>query len=207
MKTQKYRITLTLTEDLLGTVPKSKEIYADYIASRAEDVAPDVLDDELETVPDADDLEERGWTGFHVHPDGGPALYDYVIRGFFKEACYTLRQVADTASKSLTAYKKKIDGMVFVEPRLIPFVLPDGAGMGVLERPLRAQTAKGERVALARSDTCPPGTTLTFTLEILGNQITRAHIEEWLWYGSRKGLGQWRSGSYGRFTYELEEVE
>ena len=37
-----------------------------------------------------------------------------------------------------------------------------------LERPLRAQTAQGERVALARSDTCPPGTSLEFNLWIIG---------------------------------------
>lgn len=115
-----------------------------------------------------------------------------------------LRRVPGTKSEKLTAFKKIIDGLVFVEPRQIPLHF-NGNGMGVLERPLRAQTAQGERVTLARSDTCPVGTTMEFTIEIIGG-LDEKTLREWLDYGKRRGLGQWRNGGYGSFTYEMEEV-
>lgn len=195
---------LTFTEPLLGTVAKDKEVYATYIASKAEDLTDEELDEELETV---EQIEEKGWTGFHKLEDGTPILYDYVVLGFFKDACGMLRRVKGTASSKLRAYKKEIDGLLFVEPRRIPLVLPEGEEMGTLERPLRAITAQGDRVALARSDTCPPGTTLTFKVILLGGNVTQEMIDEWLTYGQLRGFGQWRNASYGRFTWEEIEAE
>lgn len=189
-----YTVTLTFTSPLLGTVPKNREIYADYIASKAKD-----SDDELETVEQA---ETKGWTGFHL-VDGQPILYDYVIRGFLKSACGALRRVSDTKSSKVRAYKKIIDGLVFAKPRRIPLNL--SGELGVLERPLRAQTAQGERIALARSDTAPPGTTMEFTLEVLG-VVSEGLLREWFDYGKLLGFGAWRSGGWGRFTYELTQT-
>lgn len=197
---EEFNLTITLTEPLLGTAPKSKTIYGDYVGSKAPDVG--LSEEELETV---EDIEEKGWTGFH-QVDGEPILYDYVLKGFFKSACYFLRQVPKSKSKGIRAYKKWIDGLSFVFPRRMALVLPEGGEMGVMERPLRAHGPKGERVALARSDTCPVGTTLTCTVKLLAG-ITEEHLREWLDYGQFLGLGQWRSGGWGRFTYEMEEVE
>lgn len=194
----KYTVTLTFTESVLGTIPKDPEVYAAYIAGVAA-LTDEALAEELETV---EAVEEKGWTGFHMD-DGTPVLYDYVVKGFFKSACYQMRSVTGSHSSKLTAYKKRIDGLVFPYPRRIPLVLPEGEKMGINERPLRASTAQGDRVALARSDTCPPGTTMAFTLEILG-AISESLLREWLDYGRYMGLGQWRSGGWGRFTYELE---
>lgn len=192
-----YKVRITFTEPILGTVPKDPEVYAGYIASKAA-LTDEQLAEELATV---DKVEEKGWTGFHML-DGSPILYDYVPKGFFKSACGALRRVKDTRSAKVRAYKKIIDGLVFVTPRRVPLLLPTGGQIGVLERPLRAQTAQGERVALARSDTCPPGTTLEFTITVLG-QVKEPLLREWLDYGALLGLGQWRSGGYGRFTYEM----
>ena len=46
-----------------------------------------------------------------------------------------------------------IDGLIFIAPRQIPIKF-DGE-MGICQRPLRAQTAQGERVALASSESIP----------------------------------------------------
>lgn len=190
----KYTITLTTTEPILGTAPLNKELYAEYIASRVNDT--DVLD-EIDSVPDA---IEKGTTGFHRDPDGAPILYDYVIKGFFKDAAGMLRRVEGTKSSKLTSYKKVVDGLVFVRPRTIPIVT--SAEVGILERPLRAQTAQGERVALARSEMIETGATITFTLELLSGNLEPA-VREWLDYGESRGLGQWRNGGYGTFTYQM----
>jgi len=193
----KRMIKLTFTEPILGTVTKDPEVYAAYIASKAA-LTDDELAEELATV---EKVEEKGWTGFH-QLDGKPILYDYVIKGFFKDACGMLRRVARSQSSKLRAYKKEIDGLVFIEPRQMLLVLPDGVEMGILERPLRASTAQGDRVALARSDTCPPGTTLTFSITVLGGNIDSETLAEWFDYGALRGLGQWRNAGYGRFVWE-----
>lgn len=195
----RYKIILTFTQPILGTIPKDPEVYAGYIASKAA-LTDEALAEELASV---EKVEEKGWTGFHK-VNGQPVIYDYVLKGFFKDACGMLRRVPGTRSEKLTAHKKIIDGLVFVEPRQIPLNY-NGKGLGVLERPLRAQTAQGERVTLARSDTCPVGTTMEFTVEILGG-LDEKTLREWLDYGRKRGLGQWRNGGYGSFTYEMEEV-
>lgn len=197
----KYRITLTLTEEMLGTVPKDPEIYGGYIANHAA-LTDEELAEELATV---EKIEEKGWTGFHML-DGQPLILDYVIKGYLKDACGMLRRVPGTRSSKLTAYKKVIDGLVFAKalngnPRRI---LIDVVGeMGVNERPLRGQTAQGERVALARSDTVPAGSTIEFRLLILG-QVPKTLLCEWLDYGELRGLGQWRNAGFGTFVYELQ---
>jgi hypothetical protein len=195
----KYGVTLTFTEPILGTVPKDPEVYAAYIATH-EALTDEQVAEELATV---EKVEEKGWTGFHKLADGTPILYDYVIKGFFKDACGMLRRAKGTKSEKIRAYKKVIDGLVFVTPRRIPLNI-NGGTMSVLERPLRAQTAQGERVALARSDTCPIGTTMAFELLVMGD-VPKALLEEWLSYGAFRGLGQWRNASWGRFTYKLAE--
>ena len=196
----KYKVKLTMLEPILGTVPKDQEVYAAHIASKAA-LTDDLLAEELNSV---EHIEEKGWTGFHKNADGQPFLFDYVIKGFFKDSCSALRRVAKTKSSGLTAYKKIIDGLVFVEPRQIPLIC-NLADMDVIERPLRAATAQGERVTLARSDTCPAGTSLEFELTILG-AVSKGLLEEWLSYGRFKGLGQWRNAGWGKFEYELEEM-
>lgn len=196
----KYRVRLVLITPMLGTVPKSKEIYTDWVANH-DAVTDEAVAEELETV---ETIEEKGWTGFHMD-NGTPILYDYLIKGFLKSACYQMRTVKGSLSSKLTAYKKRIDGLVFVFPRRIPIILPEGEELGKLERPLRAQTARGERVALARSDTCPEGTEIEFEIEVLG-LIKEDLLREWMDYGKYMALGQWRSGGWGRFTYEMEQL-
>ena len=193
MKT--YNIKLTLLEPMLGTIPKNPEIYKAYIASKAP--KENNNGDELETV---EDLEEKNWTGFHM-VDGNPILYDYVIKGFFKDACSMLRRVPGSKSSALKSHKKIIDGLVFIEPRQIPIDLK-GQSIEIIERPLRAQTAQGERITLTRSDACPIGSTICFDIKILGG-VSKALLTEWLDYGKLRGLGQWRNAGYGRFEYSF----
>lgn len=189
-----FKVKLIFTEPLLGTVAKKKDIYTDYIASKA----PVPVEDEIETVPE---IEEVG-TGFHLL-DGKPIIYDYVLKGFFKDACSMLRRQTDSESVKLKAHKKVIDGLIFVFPRRIPIDL-NGGKLGVLERPLRAQTPQGERIALAKSDFAPEGSSIKIEIKILGKAVKESLLKEWLDYGALRGLGQWRNASYGRFEYKIK---
>ena len=133
-------------------------------------------------------------------PDGTPFLWDYQIRGFFKEICGAMRGIDGTKSSKVKAYKKKVDNTVFVEPREIPLDL-HGMQMDNCQRPLRAQTMQGERIALANSEVCPEGTSCEFTVVCMIDSDVDL-VREWLEYGRHKGIGQWRNSGKGRFTFE-----
>ena len=100
------------------------------------------------------------------------------------------------------AYVKKIDGLIFVHPRLIPITMPEGGKISICERPLRANTAQGPRVSIARSEAVPIGSTITFEVELLQNYLHDL-ICEWLDYGKLRGFSQWANSGKGRFSYEI----
>ena len=205
----KLHIKITFTEPILGTAPKNEEIYRDFIGSKAEDAAS--LEEEIAALG-VDEVAEKGMTVFPKTDDGTPILWDYQIKGFFKDACGMLSRVGGkdesgkkkkvNESSKMTAYKKIIDGLIFVQPRQIPIKF-DGE-IGVCQRPLRAQTMQGERVALAMSEEIPAGATIEFDVVLLSDEYRKAVIE-WLDYGLLRGIGQWRNSGKGRFIYSVEE--
>ena len=85
---------------------------------------------------------------------------------------------------------------------MIPIHMPEGGEIELLQRPLRGQTAQGERIALATSETVPAGSEVEFTIRCLSDSHEKA-VMEWLEYGKFKGLGQWRNAGFGRFEYEV----
>ena len=189
------KVELTFTETILGTASANPELHSEFIASKA----PDAKSREEEVAAlGAEEVEQKAMTIFPKDENGKPFLYDYQIKGFFKHACGMLRNVKGTESEKIKAYKKFIDGLVFVEERRIPLVF-DGE-IGNLQRPLRASTAQGERIALANSETCPAGTKVTFTINTLKDDLMKAVIE-WLNYGKLNGIGQWHNSGCGRFTW------
>lgn len=193
------KVKLTFVEPILGTSPANEDIYREFIASKAEDAA--TIEDEVAALG-AEAVAEKGMTVFPRMEDGTPFLYDYQIKGFFKDTCGGLRKVKGSVSAGIKAYKKEIDKLVFPEPRCIPF---DSYGeIGVCQRPLRAQTAQGERVSLAMSEEIPAGASVTFAIVCLTDDHVKA-VREWLDYGRFSGIGQWRNSGKGRFTWE--EVE
>ena len=115
-----------------------------------------------------------------------------------------LRRATDTRSAKVKAYKKEIDGLVFVSPRRIPLVMPEGGETGICERPLRATTMQGDRVALARSETVPAGTTMDFSVTCLNDSMVPVVIE-WLQYFRLHGLSQCRNSGKGRAVVTVKE--
>lgn len=199
MNIEKKKITIELTSAMLGTVPKDPEVYASYIAMKAPIENAEEADAEVETV---EKIEEKGWTGFH-RDENGIFIYNYMIRGFIKSAIEAMNE--NGAIKKIAAYKKWIDKMLFINPRRLyfsrdgkPIVDPEG----VLERPLRAMTAQGPRVSLARSDVVNEGARLTFEVELFKNNkgLDMDIVMSVFDYGRYVGIGQWRgSGGYGQF--------
>ncbi len=201
------KVKLTFTEPVLGTWPSNQNIAREFIASKSPDAA--TIEDEVAALG-ADAVADKGMTVFPRNEKGEPVLYDYQVKGFFKDSCGMLGRIggkSETGKKKavnesgkITAYKKVIDGLIFVEPRMIPLKF-DGE-IGDCQRPLRAQTAQGERVSLANSEEIPAGATCEFEVLCMDDSHEKA-VLEWLDYGALRGIGQWRNSGKGRFTYEI----
>lgn len=194
MKTMKVR--LEFLEEVLGTASADPEIHETYIASNAPD-AP-TRKEEVEALG-AEEVFEKSMTIFPKE-NGIPFLWDYQIKGFFKDACGMMRKVSGSVSSKMKAYKKEIDGLIFIKERKIPFQF-DGE-IGTCQRPLRAQTAQGERIALSSSETIPAGAAIEFEIECLVDSDMNA-VVEWLDYGKLRGIGQWRNSGKGKFAWKV----
>lgn len=195
MKKTVYDLTIQFETDLLGTQPQ-RDVAVEYIQSKA----PEGTDTSDEPGTLAEELQ-KGTTAFHRGPDGSPIYLDYMIKGFLKESAGALNSVG-----KLKALRSKVDNYVFVGPRQIPLKVPAGVELAFLSRPLRAQTAQGPRTSLARSEQLPAGTTLACKLTVLSKVVGEKVLREILEYGAFKGMGQWRNGSHGQFSYTLTKV-
>lgn len=193
---KEMKVRLTFINPILGSANSNKDIHSDFIASKAPDAKS--MKEEIEAIG-VEAVEEKQMTVFPRMSDGTPHLWDYQIRGFFKHACGMLKNADKTESSKIKAYKKFIDGLVFVNERKIPLIF-EGEVQN-MQRPLRASTMQGERVALANSEMLPAGTTCEFTIKTLKEDLIPT-IKEWLDYGELNGLGQWHNSGAGAFRWE-----
>jgi len=202
---------LEFLEPVLGTAAADANVYSRYIAAKAfrEDgsLRPDVhtteeaIRAESGTLPEDEEGLRPGYTVFH-RDEKGIFVYNYWIRGFLKSAAQPLGLKVQGKRKEIGLTASVVDQYVFPFPRKIrfqrdgkPIVEPEGA----LERPLRAMTALGPRVSLARSDIVREGATLEFELRVVAGKLTEAELDQLFAYGALTGLGQWRNASWGRF--------
>lgn len=236
---EKIFIEIKLIEPALGTSPSDKEIYSRFIASNAPDAAS--REEEIAALGE-DEVEQKGTTvfmrGWFKPSDNGeryldvldrrdclecvvneessirlPFFWNYQIRGFFKDSCSLLARASYGESAKLSAFKKVIDGGMFVHPRRIAIDLPetyydedgflqqtDPEHLPILQRPLRISGPTGERTALASSEIIPAGSSIKFCIEYTDPK-NRDLIIEWLNYGSEHGLGAWRNSGRGSFIW------
>jgi len=198
----KYRITFTV--ECLGTSAGNHNLHRDYIASKA----PDPLKTEEEVAAiGVDAFLEKGTTVFPKE-NGIPFIWDYQVKGFFKGAAGALRKTGeDYLTCKVTSHIKLIDLLIFPMPRKLFITIPEGKAMGICTRPLRGQTAQGERVSLASSETVPEGSYFDVSIHCLAERYGKEKIlvadliKEWLDYGQFGGFLQWRNSGKGRFTY------
>lgn len=194
---EKIKIRITFTEELLGTSSNNPDLHAEFIASKAPDAAK--MEEEIAALG-VDSVTEKGMTIFPKE-NGVPFLYDYQIKGFFKDGAQMLKKVPGTHASTVKAFKKEIDGLLFPYPRKIMLHLPEGTTIGRCQRPLRASTPMGERIALSDSETVPAGTTCELELICMTDSMAKL-ARECLDYGCLRGIGQWRNSGKGRFDWE-----
>jgi hypothetical protein len=202
----RLKFSAQLSEDMLGTVPKNKKIFTDFVQEKMGDFAgrpmktAAEMEEEIESCPDAC---EKTATGFHSDTFG-IFIYNYMILGNIKAniAC-----LISNGQCKVNAYKKTSDLYVKVGPRKIRFYRDEEEkplmyADSTLERSIRAMTAKGERVFLGKSDLVEKGSRFRFEVELIKNDkgLTPEVLVQALKFGKYNGLGQWRgSGNYGQF--------
>ena len=190
------KVRLTFLDEVLGTASNNPDIHSEFIASKAPDAKK--TEEEVAAIG-VDEFVEKSMTVFPRDEDGAPILFDYQIKGFFKDAAGALRRVPGTKASKIKAYKKEIDGLLFIDPRMIPLNM--SGPIGSCQRPLRASTAQGDRTALAHSEAAPADTTVEFEIQCLTKDMLEL-ARECLDYGKLRGIGQWRNSGKGRYVWE-----
>ena len=236
IQTTQLKVVCVTTTEMLATSPADPEVYllryetkAAAIKAKNGEKTPqeEHLEEELETLPDETVLSllEKGTTVFH-RDEKGFFMWAYQILGFLKAAGEALRlKSADGKAEKLSeasrgtkwgSIRSKIDQLVTVTPDRIYMMRPDAAGElkpiteadGLCTRPLRAKTAMGDRVSIARSEKVNPGVHLAFTITLVkGSVITESMLCEMLAMGERFGFLQWRNAGKGRFEAFIDAPE
>jgi hypothetical protein len=202
----KIKISAKLIESMIGTVPKNKLIFTDFVQNKMGEFkghpikTAAEMDEEIESVPNAC---EKTATGFH-NDVFGVFIYNYMILGNIKANIYCL--TANGFCK-VKAYKKSTDLFIKVYPRKIRFYRDDEEhpiqyADDTIERSIRAQTPKGDRVFLGKGDVINRNSKFKFEVELFKNNkgLTPEVLIEALKFGKHNGLGQWRgSGGYGKY--------
>lgn len=200
MKNESRIYRLTGLTPILGVTPTTETLLTEYVMSKAK-LTEEQQEAELEAMPESD---IPGLTGFSRNKKDELCLSHHHIKGFFKEALKALR-----ATDKVTAYKTKVDLLIFAEPTLIPFKR-DGKPImeedRIFERPIRIEGMTGTRTALCASETIDDPWSVDVEITLFPDDgktpLTWNIVEEALAYGAYHGLGQWRNGGYGRFTFE-----
>jgi len=219
-------VELTSTEPILGMSPQDPKVLEEVVIGVDKVLKAGITDVMLEEEKtalmasisdvDEDEVEEeekpRPSTVFPRDEQGNPIMWNYQVKGMFKDVCRSLRLIKNSPESKLTSYKKRIDGLIFVYPRKIPFILPEGGETSWCVRTLRVSGPKGERVTVARSQQLPAGTKIRFKIKSLDPMLMN-FVDSWLDYGIDRGLGQWRNSGMGTYTWrdllggEEEEME
>ncbi len=222
MKKEILRVRTEFVTPFLATASGNPELQEEFIVAKIADYKGEITVDEknakmaeeIAAVP-VDEQITKGSTVFQRN-DEGLHVWDYTWRGFFKECVSHLIELGEVKKLNPWNYKKACDGALYVNPRRIYLFDKDGKIIkephGTLQRPLRATTLRGDRVALARSEFVSEGSYCEFEVVLFISQsqkdyaawreLTMDLVRQCLDMGNYKGSGQWRSGGYGRFTWE-----
>lgn len=195
-------VRIEFIDDILGTQPGDPDIHGTYISNTAPDGITKA--EEIEAIGE-DEFREKGKTIFPRNKKGDPIFWNYQIKGFFKSACSAQRGIKGTLSSKCKAYKKKIDLGVFVfadaDNKADRSITIHGEFKDDCQRPLRAQTMQGDRVAIADSECIAAGAWCEFDVMCLDGADMDV-VREWLTYGELNGLGQWRNSGKGAFVWK-----
>lgn len=210
MNTIDLKVKITTTEPVLGLSSSNPDIQEEFIASKAP--TPAKSTEEIAAIDVTAEIQKA--TTVFPRDEFGLFWWDYQMRGAFKGWLLALIELGDCKLSKWT-YKRSVDLFLHVTPRRIYIrdangvIYPEAAGK--VQRPLRAETMQGDRIALASSEMLPAGSAWEFNVRLLTGSNTKTKvailreedIRNCLEMGVYSGFGQWRGSGMGRFKYEL----
>lgn len=221
IKTTRQTFRLTGITPILGSTPADFESYEFLVGKlrRENPEAAERMAADQDLMPTREDIgvDEENTdpvTGFQRERVTKEIILHQQIKGFFKNAGKVLGK-----QFGYTQYRAKVDNFMSIDPIHVKITRNGQPLMNadrLFKRSLRATTAQGDRIALATSELIEAGWQVEFTVEIIKNEATDKSrpldmemVRALLGYGKYVGLGQWRNGDYGRFTWEAisEEIE
>lgn len=220
-------VHIVLREEALGMSPPTQDklkAFIDLQNAKLEKKKKAQIDDDkakeeiaaLNLQIDEMKNEGRGLTVFPRNPlTGAPCMYDYQIRGMFKDSFKALLASDSEVFKKAVAGKviskwscdRVVDQCIFAGPRRIDFTLPEGGEIGTCDRPLGTTDPRTgqRRNTLASSETVPAGSELTLHVYVLRDDLIPL-IEEVFMYGELRGIAQWRNSGKGTYDYEIISI-
>lgn len=208
---KKYEVELQMTGRFAASLPKTKDEIKKMLENRMpakppEDFTPidELVNVVAEKVGVAAEVTEEaeleyGWATF---PRNEAELYyeGRCIRGHIKDCANQLRDLIE-----VKALKSKVANKVYVTTDVIR--LGTTEPVGTEQRFVQVMTRLGPRSTIKYVDYLEKPT-LKFVLNVLDDGvITREILNSIFEYGSVHGLGQERSQGWGRYTFQISEVQ
>jgi len=193
--------------DAKAITDERKQAELERLQARIEEITEIVGDDE--------ERNDKGVTVFFRDENGMPCIGDHMIYGFLKAAADALGktkpQKKGVVMHSVGYTQSLINQHISIEEEFISCskdIQRDEKGQAkYFVRSLRAMTAQGPRVSIAKSECIPSGGEFEFTITVLDNsQVDEDVLRELFDYGEIVGLGQWRNAKHGTFKYELQAL-
>lgn len=236
-------VRATILEECLGMTPGNQEAFTKFLEFRKTklgvkkaQISDEKTEEELKALKlKVDEMKvdntEQSVDVFPVNEDGCPIMWDYQIRGFFKdsmkalkdmlsikkskdggddEKAASLKKLSKMTVSAVAAFNKMpatwVDRGVFVGPRQIKIEMPEGGKIGYCQRPLRVEKFPKDITSLKCSETVPAGSVLKFRVGIL-NDADEKLVLACLHYGFLRGFGEWRNSGKGRFEFDIYDED
>jgi len=204
-----YEVTVEFEKPVVGGIPKSPEVIAAWIESRAKKKGrmPEEIQKLIEKVSSEvyiseDDMEkeiEKTWTTFKGDKEG-IYIEDRNIKAMLREAASTLGLFKGTGS---TARKQTFQHGLTIKPYRIRFYR-DGEVIrepeDIQERPIIIDYKGNTISALKREDIVKEGARITFYICIVANNVfSEKMVKEMVEIAQEIGIGAARSQGFGKF--------
>lgn len=162
------------------------------------------------------EMDLRGVTVFLFNKKTGkPCIGDHMVYGFMKASAEaigrTLPKKNGTILQSVSYTQSIINQHVRCDRQFIDFDRDikreaDGSPW-YMQRSLRAMTAQGPRITLAKSEVVEAGAKLIFNLKVMQNSPLKEEVIKKIFsYGEFTGLGSWRNAGWGLFSFEMSKA-
>jgi len=213
---KKYRVKVDFQNQFAAGIPEDPNRLVDFLDAKKptkepEDAIP--LEDlaemiEGQTLPSEEGSDEAAMTTtFKVDEDGNLAYESRCVKAHLKDCAFILSKNYLEKRGLKTAVANRIQ----VGPEMLPLSRNGGFLKDVDDkeiRPITVQTRQGPRTAvkIVKFVNAPH---MEFELTVLNDGVVDGQLLETLFQygGMMKGMGQDRNMGWGRYTFEIEELE